>query len=122
MLIPIPCHFYNQPFHTHYMPRSCQAHHPQLINPLTHAYSFISCFNIAIQPNMYQTPKNKERNRTQALSRQTLAPAERSRSGERLLSLRQASLVQASSFRLGEGSKDGNSSLCVPSFRRDLLT
>jgi len=71
---------------------------------------------------MYQTPKNKERNRTQALSRQTLAPAERSRSGERLLSLRQASLVQASSFRLGEGSKDGNSSLCVPSFRRDLLT
>jgi len=72
------------------MPRSCHAHHPQLTNPLTHAYSFISCFNIAIQPNMYQTPKNKERNKTQGLSRLTLAQAERSRSGERLLSLKRA--------------------------------
>ena len=82
--MPILCHFYNQPFHAHYMPRSCQAHHPQLIHPLTHAYSFIPYFNIAMQPNMYQTPKNKEGNRTQPLSRPTLAQAKRSHSGEPL--------------------------------------
>jgi len=51
LLIPIPCHFYNQPSHIHYTLRSCQTHHSQPINHSTHAYSLISCFNIAIQLN-----------------------------------------------------------------------
>jgi len=51
LFIPITCHFYNQPSHTHYTPRSCQTHHSQPINHFTHAYSLISCFNIAIQLN-----------------------------------------------------------------------
>jgi len=90
MLIPIPCHFYNQPFHTYYMPRSCQTHHSQPINHFTHAYSLISCFNITIQPNMWRTPKDKEGNRTQIYSRPALAQAEKPRSGERFPSLRRA--------------------------------
>jgi len=30
-LISIPCHFHNQPFHVHYMPRIIQVHHSQLM-------------------------------------------------------------------------------------------
>jgi len=51
LLIPIPCHFYNQPSNTHYTARSCQTHHSQPISHFTHKYSLISCFNIAIQLN-----------------------------------------------------------------------
>jgi len=42
---------------------------------------------------MWQTPKNKEENRTQTLSRPVLAQAERPCSGERLLSLKRASFA-----------------------------
>ena len=59
-LISIPCHFHNQPFHVHYMPRIIQVHHSQLIHPPTHAYSFISCHYIIIQSNTCQTSKNRE--------------------------------------------------------------
>jgi len=48
-LISLPCHFHNQPFHVHYMPRIIQVCHPQLIHPPTHAYSFPSCHYIIIQ-------------------------------------------------------------------------
>ena len=88
MFIPIPCHFYTQPFHTHYMPRSCQTHHSQFINHFTHAYSLISCFNIAIQPDRWQTLKSREENRTQTLSRPTLAQAKRFSRSSELLSTR----------------------------------
>jgi len=59
-LISIPCHFHNQPFHVHYMPRIIQLHHSQLIHPPTHAYSFTLCHYIIIQSNTCQASKNRE--------------------------------------------------------------
>ena len=80
----------NQPSHSFYMPRSCQTHQFQPINHSIHAKSLISCFNIVIQPNMWQASKNREENRTRAHPRPVLAQAERPRSSERVLSLRRA--------------------------------
>jgi len=84
LLILIPCLFHNQPSHTCHMPRSCKTYQLQPINHFTHAYSLISCFNIAIQPIMWQTPKNREENISWAHSRPVLTQAKRPRSSELL--------------------------------------
>jgi len=81
--------------HTNLIPTNfiripCQTHQFQSINPFTHANSLISCFIIIIQPNMWQTPKNKEENKAWTHSRPVLTQAERPHSGKKVLSLRRA--------------------------------
>jgi len=111
-LISIPCHFHNQPFHVHYMPRIIQIHHSQLIHPPTHAYSFTSCHYIITQSIHAKHPRTEKISNHDALS-----PS----SSFRLKGLAQArgSLAQASSLRLGESSTHKNSGSCTFLLRRD---
>jgi len=55
-----------------------------------HAHYSLHAFNILIHPNMWQTYQDKGENRTWFILAQLLAQAEESRSGESVLSLRQA--------------------------------
>ena len=105
-LISLPCHFHNQPFHVHYMPRIIQVYHSQLIHPPTHAYSFPSFHYIIIQSNTSQTSKNKGNTKPERTLTQRFAQAEGSRSSERVSR-------SASSLRLGESSTHRNSGLCA---------
>jgi len=105
-LMSLPCHFHNQPFHVHYMPRIIQVRHSQLIHPLTHAYSIPSCHYIIIQSNTSQTSKNRENAKPERTLAQLFAQAKGSRSSERV-------------SRSGESSTHRNSGLCAFSLRRD---
>ena len=59
-LISLPCHIHNQPisYSSHAKNLSKFTTHNSYTLPF-HAYSFISYFDIAIQPNMYLIPKTK---------------------------------------------------------------
>jgi len=113
-LISIPCHFHNQPFHVHFIPRIIQVHHSHLIHPLTHAYSFTSCHYIITQSNTCQTSKNRENIKPGHTLAYLFAQAEGSRSSER-------ESRSASSLRLGESSKRGTGSIHTSSLRRALF-
>jgi len=59
-LISLPCHIHNQPisYASHAKDLSKFAIHNSYTLPF-HAYSFISYFDIAMQPNLYLIPKTK---------------------------------------------------------------
>jgi len=76
--------------HSYSIPKSYQTHHIQPMNNSIHAYHSFHAFNILIHPNMWQTYKDKEENRTWMHSLPVLAQTERPHLGERGPSLRRA--------------------------------
>ena len=119
-LISLLSHFYNQPFHVHYMPRIYRTLSFTIHTPSQ------SCIFIHLMPSYNNTikcmPSIQEQGKTS--NRDALSPI----SSLKLKGLAQAkgslaqargSLTQAGSLRLGESSTYKYSGLCAFSLRRD---